>query len=166
MEKILLAEIVGVFGIKGWVKIKTYTQFPQDLTNYGPLKTENGQAVFLTIKQINGPNLVLAEIKECQNRTEAEAFVKTQLFASKENFPAPKDEEYYHVDLVGLRVMDEAGKFYGVVVAVHDFGAGTFLDVEESGNPKIKTLPFQKESILDVNLGEKTLCVNPDFLLE
>jgi 16S rRNA processing protein RimM len=166
MEKILLAEIIGAFGIKGWIKVKTYTQFPQDIIKYGTLETEKGLAVSVKIKKINGPNLVLAEIKECQSRTEAEGLIKTQLFANKENFPPPKDEEYYNVDLVGLKVVDETGKIYGTVLAVHDFGAGTFLDVEETGNPKIKTLPFQRESVLSVNLQEKILCANPDFLLE
>jgi 16S rRNA processing protein RimM len=166
MQKVLLGEIVGAFGIKGWVKIKTHTQFPQDLTGYGALETQDGQGISVKIMQVKGPNVVLAQVHGCENRNQADNLIKTRLFANKENFPKPKEDEYYHVDLVGLQVVDERGNIYGTVQAVHDFGAGTFLDIEESGNPKIKTLPFHKESVLQVNLCQKTLCANPDFLLE
>lgn len=166
MNKVLLGEIVGVFGIKGWVKIKTFTQYPEDLTEYGPLETESGTKIDLRITQIKGPNTVLAQVKGCHNRTQAEQLIKTQLFVNRQNMPAPENDEYYHIDLIGLGVLDEAGKSYGHIVAVHDFGAGTFFDVQEEGNPHIKTLPFQKDSVLQVDFADQKIIINPIFLID
>ncbi len=165
MNKVLLGEIVGVFGIKGWVKIKTFTQYPEDLTEYGALETESGTKIDIRITQIKGPNTVLAQVKGCHDRTQAEQLIKTQLFTNRENMPTAETDEYYHIDLIGLGVLDEAGKNYGHIVAVHDFGAGTFFDVQEDGNPHLKTLPFQKDSVLQVDLANKYILINPEFLL-
>lgn len=126
---IQLAEIVAAHGIKGWVKIKTFTVFPQDITAYGPLSDASGVPIHLKIERILSDTTLLASIESVKTRTEAEALRGIKLCVPKGSLPDLKENEVYYTDLIGKTVVDENQKVYGRVTDVANYGAGDILEI-------------------------------------
>lgn len=153
--------MVGARGIKGEVRVKSFTADPADLGSYGPLTDEAGTRRFSLKVKALAKGLVIARIEGIADRTAAEALKGTGLYVARDALPAPADEEeFYHWDLVGLRVELEDGRPLGQVKAVHDFGAGTVLELagEES---KGLMLPFTRAVVPVVDLAAGRLVVVP-----
>lgn len=139
---ICLGVITGVKGIRGEVKIKSFTEDPEDLTAYGPLYDASGKTVF-KIKTVGlAKGQLVARIKDVSDRNQAEALKGTELFVSRDKLPDVDDEDaFYYADLIGLKVvLQDDGSLFGKVVQVHDFGAGDMLEVQKEGRrePKIR----------------------------
>ena len=165
MKTVCLGEIVSAHGIKGHVKIKTHTANPVDIGSYGALKDAKGREYELSNTRIATPNSAIAFIKGVTDRNQAEAIRGTELFIERDQLPEPTDDEYYHEDLVDLTVQDEQGKVHGTVLGVQNFGAGEFFDIKSEEHNKIVTLPFNEEAVLDINIEEGFMIINPEFLL-
>lgn len=119
-----LAVIIGAHGIGGEVRLKS---FADDLSAY---RVFNGGA--LTIRSLrHGGNGAIARFDQIADRTAAEAMRGTELTVPRAALPPLGEGEYYHADLVGLRVEDESGRPVGIVASVENFGAGDILDIEK-----------------------------------
>ena len=165
MKTVCLGEIVAAHGIKGHVKIKTHTANPTDVGSYGALKDAKGREYALSSVRIATPNSAIAFIQGVTDRNQAEALRGTELFVDRTQLPEPTDDEYYHEDLIDLTVRDENGANYGIVLGVQNFGAGEFFDIKSEEHNKIITLPFNEEAVLDINIEEGFMVINPEFLL-
>lgn len=165
MKTVCLGEIVAAHGIKGHVKIKTYTANPVDIGAYGVIKDAKGKEYVLSNVRIATPNSAIAFVKGVTDRNQAETLRGIELFVERAQLPQPTDDEYYHEDLIDLTVQDEHGKIYGTVLGVQDFGAGEFFDIKSEEHNKIITLPFNEEAVLDINIDEGFMIINPEFLL-
>ncbi len=163
--KVCLAAIAGVHGVRGLVRLKTFTERPEDVVAYGPLSDEGGTRSFRLILKGEQKGLLLAAIEGVGDRTAAEALKGLRLYVAREALPQPEDpEEFYHADLIGLAVEDTKGQALGVVRAVEDFGAGPLLDVEsESGSI---LLPFTLAVVPQVDLKGGRLVVDPPVALD
>lgn len=159
-QRVCLGVIIGVHGIKGLVRIKSYTQTDSDIASYGHLEDAAGNKLDLTIKG-RAKSALLAEIKGVKDRTDAEKLKGTKLFISRNALPAPDDGEFYHADLIGLSVYNQKEVFIGTVNGVHDFGAGELLDVELDGSDKSTLIPFTKECVPVVDLDARKLIIKP-----
>ncbi|MDP6692080.1 MAG: ribosome maturation factor RimM, partial [Alphaproteobacteria bacterium] len=130
-ERLLLGEIVAAHGIKGLVKLRSFTEMPEDILAYGALRNDAGKIVELTLR---GPTKggLLAAVKGIADRDGAEAMKGTKLYVARGVLPElPADEEeFYHADLIGLAVELTDGTAFGQVKAVHDFGAGDLLEIQ------------------------------------
>jgi len=127
---ICVAAIAGAFGVKGEVKVKSFTQEPENCLSYGPLLSEDG-AVVITPKNsrpIKDGFAVFAE--EVSTREEAEALKSTKLYVARESLPEPDEDEFYYADLEGLQVKTTDGKLAGHILGVHEFGAGDMLEIK------------------------------------
>ncbi len=165
MKRILLGEIVAAHGIKGHVKIKTYTENPVDIGSYGPMRDENDNSYTLSnIRQVS-PHAIIAFIKGITDRNQAEALCGTKFYIDRAQLPEPTENEFYHEDLINISVYDEQGTHYGNVLALQDFGAGEFFDIKSSDQTKFMTLPFNEDAVLDINIEEKKMIINSEFLL-
>ena len=163
--KVCLAAIAGAHGVQGLVKLKTFTERPEDVAAYGSLSDESGTRQFrLTLKGTQ-KGLLLAAIKGVSDRNAAEALKGLRLYVAREALPPPEDpEEFYHADLIGLAVEDTQGNPLGVVRAVEDFGAGTLLDVEsETGSIM---LPFTLAAVPQVDLESGRIVAEPPVELD
>jgi 16S rRNA processing protein RimM len=129
-KDILLGEIVSASGIRGEVRIKTYTDNPLDISKYGPLHDHAGTEYELANLRIKTPYLVTASIKGVQDRNTAESKKGIKLYVNRDCLPQTEEDEYYHEDLMGLAIVDEDGTNYGVVIQLHNFGAGEFFDIK------------------------------------
>jgi 16S rRNA processing protein RimM len=126
--------IVGVFGaahgIRGEIRLKSHTADPKAIGTYGPLHDETGTRDFIleTLRPI-GKDMFVARVKGVSDRGSAEALNGIELFVPRDALPAPEEEEFYHADLIGLRVENGRGESLGSVLALHNFGAGDLLEI-------------------------------------
>src|SRR5205809_724688 len=129
--RICVAQIGGPHGIRGEVKLKSFTADPMAVKDYAPLESEDGAAQF-----------VIETLRGIGDRSAAERLTHLRLFVPRERLPPPGAEEFYHVDLIGLRALSEDGKEIGTIVAVHDFGAGDILELQTAESGDRIMLPF------------------------
>lgn len=162
-----MAEIVGVHGIRGTVKLKTFGDNPDALVDYGPLCDAQQKRFFdISALHVHG-NILLADIDGLTDRTAAEKLRGTKLYLDRAMLPDIKDDKtYYHADLIGLTAKNPAGDFIGTVIAVANFGAGDLLDVKPAKGNSFY-VPFTDAIVPVVNLDKKELTIDaPPGLLD
>jgi len=140
-SRICLGVITGVHGIKGWVRVKSFTAEPEAIADYGPLSDESGARHFELDLVGAGKGVVLARIKGVEDRNAAERLKGLRLYVHRADLPPPEDDEFYEADLIGLAAMLEDGSRFGTVRAVNDFGAGASLEIEDAAG-KTVVVPF------------------------
>lgn len=160
---ILVGRIAGAFGVKGELRLSSYTEDPMALTRYRVLLREDGRTA-LTLtggRPVKGG--LVARAKEVETREAAEALRGVRLYLPREALPPPEDEdEFYLADLIGLVVETPDGEPLGTVKSVHDFGAGDLLEIQpESGASW--WLPFTRDAVPEVRLADgKLIAIPPD----
>lgn len=163
MDTMVLMGIFGAaVGLKGEIRIKSYTQDPLDIAAYGPLVTRDGRRFEITaIRSAN--EVVVARLRGLNDRTAAEALTNTELFVPRAVLGAPEDEdEFYHADLIGLAVEDAAGGRLGTVLALHDFGAGDMIEIRPASGGRPLVYPFTKAVVPVVDIaGGRIVLVPP-----
>lgn len=152
---ILVGRVAGAFGVRGELKVSTYTDDPLAVTRYGALLREDGSpAIVLTGGRV-AKHGVVARSPGVETRDQAEALRGLRLFVSRDALPEPEDEdEYYLTDLVGLTARDPAGAEIGVVKSVQNFGAGDLLEIAPSDGTATWWLPFTREAVPDVRIPD------------
>jgi 16S rRNA processing protein RimM len=140
-DMVLVGVIVGAHGIKGEVKLKSFTSEPLSIGRYGPLQSSSGQSFEIT-KLKTAKDDFIASLKGLVDRNEAEVLKGVELFVGREKLPKLKDNETYAHDLMGLDVMLENGSKLGKLVGVPNYGAGDLLEVAIDGNSETVLIPF------------------------
>ncbi len=164
-ERVCLGVMVGAHGVRGLVKVKTFTEDPTDVAAYGPVSDKAGRRQWrLTVAGPapgKSPDVVLAKVDGVGDRDAAQALHGTELYVERARLPALEEEEtFYHADLIGLRVEDSAGRLLGTVKAVENYGAGDLLEVEAAdGKPLL--LAFTKAVVPLVDLAGGRLVAEP-----
>jgi len=157
---VVMGVITAAHGIRGEVKLKSFTANPEDIAAYGPLLIENGPRVarILSLKPARGQ--FIARLEGIDERTAAEALKGKKLKLERARLPEPEEEEFYYSDLIGLKAVDGAGRELGEVAAVHDFGAGDLLEIRPRGGGKSFFLPFTREAVPEIDIagGAITIC--------
>lgn len=163
---VCMAEIVGVHGIKGMVKLKVFSETPEVLADYSPLLDDTGAEAYELVTYAPHKNVWLATIKGVADRTQAEKLRGTKLYVPRDELPEIEDEDtYYHTDLIGLAAHDEAGAEIGRIVNVANFGAGDLLEIKPLSGPTYY-LPFTTAIVPHVDLAARkaTVIVPPGLL--
>jgi 16S rRNA processing protein RimM len=166
---ILLGAIAGVHGIRGEVKVKSFTEDPMSIAAYGPLYDEQGRAFALKLtSKAARDSIVIARIDGIADRNAAEALKGRRLYAPREALPAIEaEDEFYASDLIGLAVEDARGKSYGKVADVQDYGAGPMLVITggANGGERGFDLPFADGFVPEVDLkgGRIVIALPEDF---
>lgn len=157
---ILLGVIIGAHGLKGEVKVKTFTETPERLGAYGPLHAKDGRAFVVAAVRATAADSATVRFEGIAERSAAEALKGLELFVARAVLPETEAEEFYHADLVGLRAEDEAGRLIGHVRGIHNFGAGDVLDIEKPDGSEA-LLPFTREfaPVVDVAAGRIVVAV-------
>lgn len=148
---IQLAVIGAAHGIKGEVRVKTFTGDPLALGDYGPLYTKDGRT-FEIVAIRPASDVVVVRFKTVPDRTAAEALTGTELYVERSALPPEEDGEFYHADLVGLAVRDETGATVGKVTAVQNFGGGDILELDLSGKRGV-LIPFTEAAVPEVDIA-------------
>jgi 16S rRNA processing protein RimM len=147
-----MARISGAFGIKGWVKLQPFTAAPESLLAY-PVWWIEGETGWeprsIEEVEVHGP-AVAARIAGCVDRDQAARYRGRQVAVPRGAFPAPGENEYYWADLIGLKVVNEAGEDLGTVARVLETGANDVLAVEGT---RERLIPFIEQVVREVDLA-------------
>ncbi|MDX8527368.1 ribosome maturation factor RimM [Mesorhizobium sp. MSK_1335] len=154
-----MAVIGAAHGIKGELRVKTFTGDPMALADYGLLHAKDGRAFQIMDIRPAG-TVVVVRFKGIGDRNAAEALAGTELFVDRSVLPDDGEEdEFYHADLIGLDVRDDTG-VVGKVVAVHNFGGGDILDVTLAGRKGV-LIPFTQAAVPHVSIADGFVEINP-----
>jgi 16S rRNA processing protein RimM len=161
-EGLILLGVIGrPHGVRGAVHVTAYTDDPRGLADY-PLTDGKGRRFRLSWLMDGVARL--AEITEAgQHRVEtrdaAERLTNVKLYAPREALPEPDEDEFYLADLIGLTARDVSGGTIGTVALVHDYGAGTSLEISTEAQPVI--VPFTRAAVPEIDVASGYLVVAP-----
>jgi 16S rRNA processing protein RimM len=149
---ICVARIGAAHGVRGAVKLWTFTEDPLAVKHYGPLFTKDGARQFEMAHVREAKDHLVATFKGVSTRDEAERLNGIELYVPRERLPETDDEEYYHADLVGLAAVTTTDQPLGKVVAIHNFGAGDIIEIAPPQGPTM-LLPFTNAVVPTVDLA-------------
>jgi 16S rRNA processing protein RimM len=173
LERVCLGIIVGARGLGGEVRIKSFTQDPAAIGAYGALEDKAGERRFAltVVGEASGRNTgrnkgqVIARLKGVSDRAAAEALKGTELYIPRAALPEAGNEEFYHLDLIGLRADLVRGGVLGTVRAVEDYGAGTLLEIETDPDAptrdKYVMVPFTRRAVPEVDVAGGRVTIDP-----
>jgi 16S rRNA processing protein RimM len=151
-EKICIARIGAAHGVRGAVKLWTFTEDPLAVKAYGPLSTKDGARSFEIMQIRKAKDHLVATFKGVTTREEAERLNGLELFIPREKLPTTDEDEYYHADLIGLAAVTPGDEPIGRVVAIHNFGAGDIIEIAPLNGPTL-LLPFSNAVVPTVDIA-------------
>ena len=165
--RVCVGAIAGVHGLKGEVKIKSFTADPHCVAAYGPVCTENEKYVFhLTIKSI-AKGMLIARLDGIEDRTSAEKLKGERLYVPRSALPEPESGEFYQSDLVGLSAETNFGEKIGAIKAIYNFGASDIIEIAlKTGEQEEEMMiPFTNEIVPEVDIKGGRVVINlPDYV--
>ena len=164
MSNINLIEIgcfVGVHGIKGQVKLNSFTEIPESIFNYKEFFLEKNDNV-LKLKLISKvkQNLI-CKIENVETRNEAEKYRGLKLFIKKDSLPKLEESEFYHRDLIEFQVYNLKKESFGKIQSFNDFGGGLLIEVKKEN--KLFYLPVGNDFLEDIDYEQKEIIINLDL---
>jgi 16S rRNA processing protein RimM len=160
--QICVARIGAAHGVRGAVKLWTFTEDPLAVKRYGPLVTKDGARHFEVTSAREAKGHLVATLKDVTTREAAERLNGVELFVAREKLPATDENEYYHADLIGLAAVTSTDEPLGRVVAIHNFGAGDIIEIAPPHGATM-LLPFTNAVVPTVDLvGERVVVQLPE----
>ena len=162
---ITLGAVASAHGVRGQFKVKPFTVVPSDVAAYGPVHLEDGRVLQLIVKSV-AKNLVICEANGITDRSMAEGLRGQTLSVKRAALPELDETQTYHADLIGLGVQDTGGQQLGIVVGLHDFGAGEIVEISLAGSSTTKLYPFYKPFLVDLDIQEGQIVLAAQFALD
>ena len=152
---------IGVHGIKGEVKLKSYTQVPEDIFLYEKLFIESFDHQ-IDIKFIRKTKQnIICKIENIKTRNDAEKLKGLKLFVTRDSLPKLKDDEFYQSDLLGFQIYNLKRESFGLIVSFNDFGGGLLAEVKNFD--KTFYLPMGNKFLEKINYEKKEVILNLDI---
>lgn len=184
MDRVCVGAVAGAHGVRGLLRVKSFTAVPSDVASYGPVTSEDGRTTLTLTVTGQAKGVVLCRAAEVADRDRAEALKGVRFYVSRDALPEVGDEDdFYHADLIGLKAVLEDGAVLGEVSAVHDFGAGDIVEIalasdaalalvrgKETGRGRgaiqakghqTVLIPFTKAAVPTVDLAAGTMVIVP-----
>jgi len=159
--RVCLGQFGAAHGVRGEIRLHSFTADPSAIASYGPLQSEDGR-VFEIEAMRPAKDHFVARVSGIADRNAAELLKNIKLYVPRERLPAPDEpDEFYHADLIGLAVVDREGQKLGTVVAVHNFGAGDLIEMKPEGVSKTELLPFDEFHVPVVDIAAGKLVAVP-----
>lgn len=159
-NRICVGAIAGAFGVRGEVRLKSFTAQPEDIESYGPLNSEDGTQTFRVSLIGQTKNGFTARLSNVQTKEQADALRGMRLFVDRDVLPGLPDDEFYHADLIGLEVYDTGGTLLGRVENVLNHGASDLLEVKPKVGETV-LLPFTVAAVPTVDLTAGRIIADP-----
>jgi 16S rRNA processing protein RimM len=157
-DRILLGRIGRPHGVRGLVRVQSFTADPSDIASYGPVSDETGARTF-HLRVVQPGEMPVVAVEGVADREAAARLTGTALYVARDRLPAPAEDEFYHADLIGLAVEDASGRRLGTVANVNDHGAGAFLEIDTGAQPLL--LPFTRLAVPVVDLAGRRVVIVP-----
>jgi 16S rRNA processing protein RimM len=159
-KRVCLGVITGAQGVRGAVRVKSFTADPADVASYGPVEDETGERRFDLRLVGSAKGVLIAKLNGVDDRDRAETLRGLRLYLPRAALPLPGEDEYYHADLIGLDAALADGTPVGRVRAVHDFGAGDTLEIDRPEGPPVM-VPFTRAVVPVVDIAAGRLVLDP-----
>jgi 16S rRNA processing protein RimM len=162
-DRIVVARIGAAHGIRGEVRLKSFTEEPLAVRSYGSLEAEDGRAFAITAARPaagTSPDMLVVSLKGVSSRNEAEALTGLELSVARDRLPKAEEDEFYHADLIGLDAVGKDGAALGTVIAVQNFGAGDLLEIAPKRGATI-LVPFTRAAVPEIDIAGKRVVVDP-----
>lgn len=160
-KDVLLAAVIGAHGLKGEVKVKTFTETPDALARYRRLHAKDGRGFTVAQTRASKSGEAVVTFAEVVDRNTAESLRGIELFVPREVLPEPDENEFYHTDLIGLTAMDAEDRVIGTIKAIHNFGAGDIIEIARNDGDSVM-LPFAKDFVPVVDfVNSRVVVVEP-----
>ena len=163
--QICIARIGAAHGVRGAVKLWTFTEDPFAVKAYGPLLTKDGARSFEVATAREAKGHLVATFKGVATREDAERLNGIELYIARDKLPATDQDEYYHADLIGLAAVDAANAPLGRVIAIHNFGAGVIIEIAPPQGATM-LLPFTNAVVPTVDLKNGRVVIELPQLIE
>jgi len=159
--RICVGQIGAPHGVRGEVRLRSFTADPHAIAEYGPLQTEDGRSVDIESLR-SAKDYYVATLGGIRDRDAAERLTNAKLYVARERLPRlEQPDEFYHADLIGLAVVDRAGNQLGTVVAIHNFGAGDLIEVRANSGDATELLPFDETNVPAIEITAGRIVVDP-----
>jgi 16S rRNA processing protein RimM len=159
-DRICVARIGAAHGVRGEVKLWSFTEDPLAIANYGPLETEDGARRFEIEALRPAKDHLVARLKGVGDRDAAEQLRNLELYIARARLPKIEDADtFYYADLVGLAAVTPNGDQLGTVAAVHNFGASDVIEIKPAAGGEPLLLPFTEATVPSVDLKARRIVV-------
>jgi 16S rRNA processing protein RimM len=149
--RVLVGRISAAQGLRGEVRIASFTEIPEHIAAYGPLTDRTGRGVTIEALRVIKGSVLAARLAGVADRSAAEALKGVELYVEKSRLPAADDDEWYYDDLVGLRADGADGSALGKVVAVQNYGAGDLLEIRLADGGRTVLVPFTQAAVPEID---------------
>lgn len=164
-RQVCVARIGAPHGVRGAVRLWSFTADPFAVADYGPLLTKDGARQFEIASAREAKSHLVVTLKGVTTRDEAERLNGVELYVARDKLPPTEADEYYHADLIGLAAVTTAGDALGKVVAIHNFGAGDIIEIAPPSGPTL-LLPFTNAVVPTVDLASGQVVIEPPNAIE
>jgi 16S rRNA processing protein RimM len=159
-QRLLMGRIGSAHGIKGEVRIQSFTEDPLALVDYSPLATNRPGLSITILSARTNTNVLVAKLEGVNDRTAAEKLNGVELYVDRSVLPAPEDEDdFYHADLIGLDARLADGAVLGQVIAVPNFGAGDLIEIRDPRSGDTYLYPFTRKVVPEIHLKQGYLVI-------
>jgi 16S rRNA processing protein RimM len=160
MQRVCVGIVTGPQGVRGAVRVKSFTEVAEDIGSYGPVEDETGSRRFDVKVTGSAKGVLVAHISGIEDRDQAQGLRGLRLYLPRSALPQTEAEEYYHADLIGLEAVLGDGTPVGRVRAIYDFGAGDTLELVRPGAPPV-LVPFTRAVVPVVEPAAGRLVLDP-----
>jgi 16S rRNA processing protein RimM len=159
--RVCVAQIGAAHGLKGDVRLWSFTQDPAAVAQYGALETEDGSRRLEISSMRAAKDCFIARLRGVDDRNAAEALRNTKLYIERDRLPDTDDDDtFYHADLIGLAAFDQQGAKIGEVIAVQNFGAGDIIEVRRA-DKSTAMFPFNEAVVPEIDIAAGRMTIVP-----
>jgi 16S rRNA processing protein RimM len=161
-NRVCVARIGAAHGVRGEVKLWSFTEDPAAVAHYGPLETQDGTRCFEIEALRAAKDHFVARIAGVSDRDAAEKLRNIELYIPRARLPKIEETDtFYHADLVGLDAVTPDGARVGTVHALHNFGAGDIIEIAPAGGGDPLMLPFNETTVPKIDVAARQIVVVP-----
>jgi len=163
VRQVVVGQVGAAHGVKGEVRLKSFTQSPMDIAGYAPLTAADGRRFEIEAARPaagRSSDVLVVRFKGVGDREAAEALNGIQLSVSRDRLPETQEDEFYHADLIGLAATTVSGEVLGTIVAIEDYGAGDILEIAPRRGAPI-LVPFTQAAVPVVDVAGGRVVVDP-----
>lgn len=161
---VVMAVFGAPVGLKGEIRLKTYTGDPEAIADYGPLYAKDGRRFDLTVLRA-AKEVVIVRVAGVADRDAAARLTNIELSCPRSALGEPEEDEFFHADLIGLRAETREGTVLGTVAAILNFGAGDVLDIRPPRGKNI-AFPFTRAVVPVVDVAGGRVIIEPPQEIE
>jgi 16S rRNA processing protein RimM len=161
-DRICVAQIGAAHGLRGEVRLRSFTEDPMAVASYGALESEDGAQRFEIEALRPAKDHFVVRLAGVNNRAAAERLTNLKLYVPRDRLPPPEDADtFYYADLIGLTAISTDGATLGTVTAIHNFGAGDLVEIMLSGGGETLLVPFTSAAVPTIDMAARRIVVVP-----